>query len=83
MTNVGREAPSSPAAGPARGRASLDPTRVALGALILLVLVNAWSTPNFATTGNLWNVLLQVSTVVLVAIGSADHNPEFIALSLP
>jgi ribose/xylose/arabinose/galactoside ABC-type transport system permease subunit len=67
--NAAREAPSSPAARAARGRPSLDPTHVALGALILLVLVNAWSTPNFATTSNLWNVLLQVSTVVLVAIG--------------
>jgi galactofuranose transport system permease protein len=68
MANVARVAPSSPAR-PARRRASVDPTRVALGALVALVLVNAWSTPNFATAGNLWNVLLQVSTVVLVAIG--------------
>jgi ribose/xylose/arabinose/galactoside ABC-type transport system permease subunit len=68
MANVARVAPSSPAR-PARRRASVDPTRVALGALVGLVLVNAWSTPNFATAGNLWNVLLQVSTVVLVAIG--------------
>jgi galactofuranose transport system permease protein len=69
MANAAREAPSAPAARMMRGRTSLDPTRVALGVLILLVLVNAWSTPNFATTSNLWNVLLQVSTVALVAIG--------------
>jgi ribose/xylose/arabinose/galactoside ABC-type transport system permease subunit len=68
MANAARDAPSAPAAR-MTGRTSLDPTRVALGALILLVLVNAWSTPNFATTSNLWNVLLQVSTVALVAIG--------------
>lgn len=41
----------------------------ALGTLVVLVLVNALFTPNFATTGNLWNVLLQLSTVLLVAIG--------------
>jgi simple sugar transport system permease protein/ribose transport system permease protein len=32
-------------------------------------VANALFTPHFATTGNLWNILLQVSTVVLVAIG--------------
>jgi simple sugar transport system permease protein/ribose transport system permease protein len=68
MANASGVVPSSPLL-PRQGRASLDPTRVALGALIALVLVNAWSTPNFATTGNFWNVLLQVSTVVLVGIG--------------
>lgn len=41
----------------------------ALVALVLLVALNALFTPNFATAGNLWNVLLQVSTVVLVAVG--------------
>jgi len=45
------------------------PTPVALGALIVLVLVNALFTPNFATLSNLSNVLLQVSTVVIVAVG--------------
>jgi galactofuranose transport system permease protein len=68
MANASGVVPSSPLL-PRQGRASLDPTRVALGALIALVLVNAWSTPNFATTGNFWNVLLQVSTVVLVGVG--------------
>ena len=41
----------------------------ALGALVALVLFNAVFTPNFATAGNLWNVLLQVSPVLLTAIG--------------
>jgi simple sugar transport system permease protein/ribose transport system permease protein len=68
MADPAHVAPSS-AARRTRARSSLDATHVALGALIVLVLVNAWFTPNFATMGNLWNVLLQVSTVVLVAIG--------------
>lgn len=41
----------------------------ALGALIGLVLFNAIFTPHFATSSNLWNVLLQVSPVLLTAIG--------------
>jgi simple sugar transport system permease protein/ribose transport system permease protein len=41
----------------------------ALGALVALVLFNAFFTPNFATSGNLWNVLLQVSPVLLTSIG--------------
>ena len=45
------------------------PAYAALAALVALVLLNALFTPNFATSSNLWNVLLQVSTVVLVAIG--------------
>ena len=39
----------------------------ALVALVVLVLANSLFTPNFASLGNLWNVLLQVSSVVLVA----------------
>jgi simple sugar transport system permease protein/ribose transport system permease protein len=42
---------------------------VALAALVVLVVANAVFTPNFATAGNFWNVLLQVSTVLLVAVG--------------
>ncbi len=49
--------------------AALGPTYGALLALILLVVGNALFTPNFATAGNLWNILLQVSTTVLVAVG--------------
>lgn len=45
------------------------PQYVALAALLVLVALNAIVTPNFATTGNLWNVLLQVSTVVLASVG--------------
>lgn len=45
------------------------PDYAALVALLVLVLANALFTPNFASQGNLWNVLLQVSTVVLVGIG--------------
>ena len=41
----------------------------ALVALVVLVVLNALFTPNFATTGNLWNILWQVSTVVIVAVG--------------
>jgi ribose/xylose/arabinose/galactoside ABC-type transport system permease subunit len=49
--------------------AALGPTYGALAALILLVLGNAIFTPNFATVSNFWNILLQVSTTVLVAVG--------------
>lgn len=49
--------------------AHLDPTYAALVALAALVLLNAFFTPHFATASNLWNILLQVSTTVLVAIG--------------
>lgn len=41
----------------------------ALVALVLLVVLNALFTPNFATAGNLVNVLWQASTVVLVGVG--------------
>jgi ribose/xylose/arabinose/galactoside ABC-type transport system permease subunit len=49
--------------------AGAGPTYGALAALVVLVVANALFTPNFATTSNLWNVLLQVSTVLLVAVG--------------
>jgi Ribose/xylose/arabinose/galactoside ABC-type transport systems, permease components len=38
-------------------------------ALVALVILNVVFTPNFATSSNLWNVLLQASEVVLVAVG--------------
>lgn len=44
-------------------------TYAATGALVVLVVANALFTPNFASASNLWNVLLQVSTVVLTAVG--------------
>jgi ribose/xylose/arabinose/galactoside ABC-type transport system permease subunit len=49
--------------------AALGPSYGALAALLLLVLFNAIFTPNFATASNLWNILLQVSPTVLVALG--------------
>ena len=45
------------------------PTLAALAALLVLVALNALFTPNFATAGNFWNILWQVSSVVLVAVG--------------
>jgi simple sugar transport system permease protein/ribose transport system permease protein len=48
---------------------AMGPTYGALFALIVLILVNAVATPNFATSSNFWNMLLQVSTTVLVAVG--------------
>jgi len=44
-------------------------TSGAVVALIVLVLLNVLFTPNFATASNFWNVLLQASEVVLVAVG--------------
>ena len=41
----------------------------ALGILVLLVVVNAVFTPHFAELSNLWNILLQVSAVMLAALG--------------
>ena len=45
------------------------PEYAAAGALAVLVVGNAVLTPHFATAGNLWNVLLQVSPVLLAAVG--------------
>jgi ribose/xylose/arabinose/galactoside ABC-type transport system permease subunit len=36
---------------------------------VVLVALNALFTPGFASAGNLWNVLLQVAEVLLVAVG--------------
>ena len=60
---------SRAAARPRPRWASAGPTAAALAALVLLVAFNALFTPNFATAGNFWNILWQVSTVVLVAVG--------------
>ena len=51
---------------PRRRRAGASQTASAVVALVVLVVANALFTPNFATTGNLWNVLLQTSTVALL-----------------
>jgi len=55
----------------ALGRRQLlaGPATGAVLALVLLVVLNALFTPNFASTANLWNILWQVSSVVLVAVG--------------
>jgi simple sugar transport system permease protein/ribose transport system permease protein len=50
-------------------RISARPEFAALGALVILLLANSLFTAQFATMGNLWNVLLQVSTVMLAAVG--------------
>ena len=50
----------------ARGR---GPEHAAAGALAALVVGNVLFTPHFASAGNLWNVLLQVSPVLLAAVG--------------
>jgi simple sugar transport system permease protein/ribose transport system permease protein len=60
-------ASGTPAA--ARRLPALGPAAGALAALVVLVALNALFTPNFATAGNLWNVLLQVAEVLLVASG--------------
>jgi simple sugar transport system permease protein/ribose transport system permease protein len=54
---------------PAWRRLVPGPAYAAVVALVVLVLGNALFTPHFATASNLWNVLLQVSTVVIVAVG--------------
>jgi simple sugar transport system permease protein/ribose transport system permease protein len=56
---------------PAAPRRRLATTQAtsALAALVVLVVLNALFTPNFATISNLWNVLLQTSTVTLVGVG--------------
>ena len=66
--------PSRPSGRPgplsaAERRAAFGPTYGALAALVVLVGLNAIFTPNFATASNLWNVLLQVATVLLVGVG--------------
>jgi len=45
------------------------PEYAAAGALAVLVVGNTLLTPHFASAGNLWNVLLQVSPVLLAAVG--------------
>jgi len=56
---------------PALGRwwSALGPTGGALVALVVLVVANSVFTPNFATPGNFWNILLQLSVTLLVSVG--------------
>jgi ribose/xylose/arabinose/galactoside ABC-type transport system permease subunit len=60
----------APAAG-SMGRwwRAMGATGGAVVALVILVLANGVFTPNFATTGNFWNVLFQLSVTLLVAVG--------------
>jgi ribose/xylose/arabinose/galactoside ABC-type transport system permease subunit len=62
-----RPAPGAGKAG--RWWSALGPTGGAVVALVVLVLANALFTPNFATAGNFWNVLFQLSVTLLVAVG--------------
>jgi ribose/xylose/arabinose/galactoside ABC-type transport system permease subunit len=48
---------------------AFGPTYGALAALILLIIINAVFTRNFWDINNFWNILLQVSPTMLVAIG--------------
>ena len=52
-----------------RRLSTVGPTYGALAALVVLLVANAVLTPNFASAQSLWNIALQVSTTVLVAIG--------------
>ena len=71
MMGQSLELEPEPAASPVRHLRRLvpGPAYAAVGTLVLLVVANALFTPNFATASNLWNVLLQVSTVTLAAVG--------------
>jgi ribose/xylose/arabinose/galactoside ABC-type transport system permease subunit len=53
---------------PSRGLLA-GPTAGAVIALVVLIVLNAVLTPNFATGANAVNILWQVSSVVLVAVG--------------
>lgn len=63
MTAAARPAPL-----PAR-RLLAGPAAGAVLALIALIVLNAIFTTNFATAANAWNILWQVSSVVIVAVG--------------
>jgi galactofuranose transport system permease protein len=47
----------------------LAPTYGAVVALILLIVANMLFTPNFAAASNMWTILQQISTTVLIAMG--------------
>ena len=66
-TGAARPGPGSGTAG--RWWSAMGPTGGAVLALVVLVAVNAVFTPNFASVGNFWNVLFQLSVTLLVAVG--------------
>jgi galactofuranose transport system permease protein len=61
--------PAAGAGGAAKWWSALGPTGGAVIALVVLVVANSIFTPNFATAGNFWNVLFQLSVTLLVAVG--------------
>jgi ribose/xylose/arabinose/galactoside ABC-type transport system permease subunit len=67
----GTMAARPPAGAGTMGRwwSAMGPTGGAVIALVVLVLANSVFTPNFATAGNFWNVLFQLSVTLLVAVG--------------
>ncbi|MDB4915399.1 MAG: inner-rane translocator [Gemmatimonadetes bacterium] len=50
-------------------RVALSREYAALAVLVVLVLLNSLFTPHFATVSNLWNILLQLAPVLIVALG--------------
>ena len=69
MTGASPPAESTRLRAFAPSRLFSGPTAGAVLALVALVTLNALFTPNFATAANAWNILWQVSSVVLVAVG--------------
>jgi ribose/xylose/arabinose/galactoside ABC-type transport system permease subunit len=66
-TAAARPGPRAGTAG--RWWSAMGATGGAVVALAVLVVANAIFTPHFATAGNFWNVLLQLSVTLLVAVG--------------
>ena len=71
MTAATAPVPGTPARQAPRRNplAFAGPSTGAILALVLLVVLNSLFTPNFASTGNLLNILWQASAVVLVGVG--------------
>jgi galactofuranose transport system permease protein len=68
--SAGKGGRPAPAAGGVAGWwRALGPTGGAVVALVVLVVANSIFTNNFATAGNFWNVLFQLSVTLLVAVG--------------
>ncbi|HEX8747060.1 MAG TPA: ABC transporter permease [Pyrinomonadaceae bacterium] len=69
MQNATQVGPAREQGGVLSRLGAFGPTYGALAALILLIIVNAVFTRNFWDINNFWNILLQVSPTMLVAIG--------------